>query len=116
MDGDWWYCSSPQRTFAVRVLGGRVVEGPPSVRRFLGQSPKRIGDWLRSHGEAHFHRLHVYDYVYRWGNNPKRVTLRGRSCRVVLRGTTMRSVLVEFENGQQEVVSYRALKLRDRQW
>lgn len=49
-------------------------------------------------------------YRYAWGNNPKRATLKGRRCRVLVTARTMGSVLVEFENGQREVVSRRALR------
>lgn len=49
-------------------------------------------------------------YRYTWGNNVKRATLRGRTCRVVCRGA-MNSALVEFtDNGQREVVSRNALR------
>jgi hypothetical protein len=48
-------------------------------------------------------------YVYRWRNNAKRFTLFGRRCRVICRGT-MNSALVEFENGQREVISRNALR------
>ena len=49
-------------------------------------------------------------YVYVWGNNPKRATLKGRRCRIVARGA-LGSCLVEFgDNGQREVVSQRALR------
>ena len=48
-------------------------------------------------------------YVYRWRNNPKRATLYGRKCRVLARGS-LNSALVEFENGQREVVSRNALR------
>jgi hypothetical protein len=48
-------------------------------------------------------------YVYRWRNNPKRATLYGRRCTIVVRGT-MNSALVRFENGQLEVVSRNALR------
>jgi hypothetical protein len=47
-------------------------------------------------------------YVYRWGNNAKRATLKGQTCRILARGQ-MRSCLVEFTDGQREVVSVRAL-------
>ena len=48
-------------------------------------------------------------YEYRWGNNPKRATLKGRKCRVLARGK-MNSCMVEFENGQRECVSRNALR------
>jgi len=48
-------------------------------------------------------------YVYKWGNNEKRATMKGRACRILKVGG-MNSVLVEFENGQTEIVSRRALR------
>ena len=49
-------------------------------------------------------------YVYTWGNNPKRKTLKGRQCRVLARGT-MNSAMVEFiDNGQREVISRNAIR------
>lgn len=48
-------------------------------------------------------------YVYAWKNNPKRKGLFGRKCRVLIRGK-MNSALVEFENGQREVISRNALR------
>ena len=50
-----------------------------------------------------------YPYIYTWGNNPKRLTLKGRKCRVIARGS-LNSVGVEFENGQREVISRYALR------
>lgn len=47
-------------------------------------------------------------YQYRWGNNPKRAKMKGRMCRKVATGK-MRSVLIEFENGQREITSQRAI-------
>lgn len=49
-------------------------------------------------------------YRYAWGNNAKRATLKDRMCRVLARGK-MNSALVEFENGQREIVSRNALRL-----
>ena len=49
------------------------------------------------------------EYIYAWGNNEKRAELKGRKC-VVLARLKMNSVLVEFENGQQEVISRNALR------
>lgn len=48
-------------------------------------------------------------YVYVWKNDPKRRTLYGRRCRVLARGS-LNSCLVEFENGQREVISRNALR------
>jgi len=48
-------------------------------------------------------------YIYIWGNNPKRQTLKGRKCHILQR-FTMNSALIEFENGQKEVISRNALR------
>jgi len=50
-----------------------------------------------------------YPYQYAWKNNEKRATLYGRCCRVVVCGK-MNSCLVEFDNGQREVISRNALR------
>ncbi len=47
--------------------------------------------------------------IFSWGNNPKRATLKGRLCKVVTSGAK-NSCLVEFEDGQREIVSIRALR------
>jgi len=49
------------------------------------------------------------EYIYTWGNNTKRATLKGRKCRVLQR-LTLNSAVVEFENGQREVISRNALR------
>jgi hypothetical protein len=48
-------------------------------------------------------------YIYSWGNNPRRAQFKGRQCRVLAAGR-MRSVLLEFENGERIVSSSRALR------
>jgi hypothetical protein len=48
--------------------------------------------------------------IYAWKNNKKRARLYGRSCRIVCRSTRFNSVLVEFENGQRECVSFNAMQ------
>ena len=49
-------------------------------------------------------------YIYYWKGNPKRASLKGRTCCVLARGS-MNSALVEFcDNGQREVVSRNALR------
>ena len=48
-------------------------------------------------------------YWYAWKNNPKRKTLYGRKFKVLVRGK-MNSALVEFENGQKEVISRNAMR------
>lgn len=51
----------------------------------------------------------TFDRVYRWRNNLKRMRFYGRRCRIIEQGSTMRSVLVEFEDGERIVTSIRAL-------
>ena len=49
-------------------------------------------------------------YTYAWGNNPKRIRMKGRVCRVICRGK-MNSALIEFlDDKQQEVISRNALR------
>lgn len=49
-------------------------------------------------------------YRYRWGNNEKRLTMKGRICVVLARGR-MNSCLIEFvDDGQQEIVSRNSLR------
>ena len=51
-----------------------------------------------------------FDRVFSWRNNERRRELYGRRCRVLAKGTTMNSVLIEFENGERTVTSQRALR------
>lgn len=49
-------------------------------------------------------------YIYKWGNNPKRLTMKGRICKCLVRGK-MNSCLIEFlDNKQREIISRNALK------
>lgn len=44
-------------------------------------------------------------YRYKWGNNSKRKTMKGRFCRILAYGKK-NSIMIEFiDNGQQECVS-----------
>lgn len=53
-------------------------------------------------------------YAYGWGNNEKRATLKGRACKVVVRGR-MNSILIEFtDNGQCEITSRHAVRLLEK--
>ncbi len=51
-------------------------------------------------------------YYYAWKNNPKRLTLYLRECKVIARGR-MNSCLIEFETGQKECVSRNSIR---RKW
>jgi hypothetical protein len=48
-------------------------------------------------------------HIFTWGNGEKRATLKGRECRILVHGKK-RSVRVEFENGQLEIVDFYALR------
>ena len=50
-----------------------------------------------------------YTHRFAWGNNPKRATLKGRLCRIIAAGKK-NSVMIEFADGQREIVSRRALR------
>jgi hypothetical protein len=49
-------------------------------------------------------------HVYAWRNNEKRATLYGRKCRILARTPNRRSLVIEFEDGQREIVSRRAVR------
>jgi len=52
----------------------------------------------------------VTKYIYAWGNNSKRETMKGRECEI-LHHLTKGSVYVKFtDNGQTEITSRRALR------
>lgn len=51
----------------------------------------------------------MYPYFFPWRNNTKRATLYKKRFRILARGK-MNSVLVEFENGQREVISRNAIR------
>ena len=59
-------------------------------------------------GELYFF-MPKKNYIYKWKNNSKRVTLKGRECRVIKR-LKMNSAAVVFENGQFEIISRNALR------
>ena len=49
-------------------------------------------------------------YYFAWGNNAKRATLKGRTCRVLAR-MKKNSIVIEFlDNGQREVVSRNSIR------
>ena len=51
----------------------------------------------------------TYPYQYYFKNNEKRATLKGRRFRVLLR-MKRNSALVEFANGQREIISRNAIR------
>lgn len=55
----------------------------------------------------------AYPYRFHWKNNPEREKLFGKRCRVLSEGTKLRSVLIEFEDGEKIVTSTRALRRAD---
>jgi len=55
-----------------------------------------------------------FDRVYRWRNNTSRLPYFDKPCRILAKGTSMRSVLIEFEDGMRMVTSVRAVKKKKR--
>lgn len=53
--------------------------------------------------------MNEFPYRFAWKNNPKRAELFGKRCRIVASGSKG-SVMVEFEDGTEEIVSRRALR------
>lgn len=105
----WWYVSSGIATCLVEENDGVITDAAPIYQRFVGQPAKNLGDWLRSKGEVSFKKVGDLTHAYQWGNNSKRALMKGRPCRVLARGE-MRSVMIEFPDGQREIVSFRSLK------
>ena len=99
------------------LRGARLTEGRESSDALASALPlgggtitRALRDALPSGDWAGSSRLvTVMTHTYAWGNNEKRASLKGRHCRVVANGR-MRSVLVEFENGERVVTSQRALR------
>ena len=52
----------------------------------------------------------MFPYVFAWKNGEKWATLYGRRFRVIVRGKTMNTAMVEFEDGQREVISRQAIR------
>jgi len=47
--------------------------------------------------------------IFRWGNNEKRATMKGRECKIIARGR-MNSICIEFlDNGEHAIVSRRSV-------
>lgn len=50
------------------------------------------------------------NYIYTWGNNEKRKTMKGRVCIVLARGR-MNSIAIQFiDNSQIEIVSRNSIR------
>jgi hypothetical protein len=50
-----------------------------------------------------------YPYYYAWKNNPKRLSLCKRPCRILSIGS-LNSIMIQFEDGQTEIVSRNAIR------
>lgn len=71
-----------------------------------------IRETMAEHRHGQMIAFQTWPFVYGWGNNAKRATLKGRRCRILAGPSRMRTVLIEFENGQRETSSVRALRNR----
>ena len=56
-----WWCSSPRMTVAVELdESDRIIDGPPVVRRFIGQPMAHLVRWMRTrHGGGQLVQLHL---------------------------------------------------------
>ena len=53
-------------------------------------------------------------YKFMWGNNPKRLTMKGRHCKVIAYGAK-NSICIEFiDNNQREIVSRNSVRLDEK--
>jgi hypothetical protein len=57
----------------------------------------------------------TFEYIFSWKNNPERARMFGKRCRILNHGTRLRSILIEFEDGERMVVSERAVRRDDGQ-
>jgi hypothetical protein len=64
---------------------------------------------IRYHGNQTEIIMTEYKYIYSWGNNEKRKFMKNRRCAMLARGT-MNSCMIEFENGQREIVSRNSIR------
>lgn len=55
----WWLSSAKMTVGATVDEGGIVVDGPPIVRRFVGQRLERLVGWMRKQGGLRIERLGV---------------------------------------------------------
>lgn len=51
----------------------------------------------------------INTHYYAWKNNEKRQSMYKRPCRILATGN-INSCMIEFENGQREIVSRRAIR------
>ena len=96
MDADAGWMTWPQNAACMNVAGRPTITAMEGIIRSgkFRQGVTRMSD---------------YPYRFAWGNNPKRKTLKGRRCRVLGR-MKKNSIVIEFENGQQEVVSRNSIR------
>lgn len=47
---EWWWLSTKRMTVAVETTNRIVTDGPPIVRKFIGQPSHNLGAWLRKQG------------------------------------------------------------------
>ncbi len=51
-----------------------------------------------------------FDRIYYWSNNATRLRFHRQRCRIIAKGSSMRSALIEFEDGERIVTSIRAVR------
>ena len=102
-----------ERTKIRKMIFSAVIN-PDKMRKHLRNIKREWNEWWEEVGDYSYcieieYQPKSVEYVYRWKNNSKRQSLYGRICQVLARGK-MNSALVEFENGQREIISRNALR------
>ena len=54
----WYWLSTKRMTIGVRISAdGIVQEGPPIVRKFIGQPLRNLTNWLQRQGDSRWAQL-----------------------------------------------------------
>ena len=53
----WFYLSSERMTIGVYLSDGLIRWAPPIARKFVGQRPEKLGEWMRQQGGFRAERL-----------------------------------------------------------
>ena len=87
-----------------------IHHGRKIIYQYNGGVKRRMQLTLFKNQDAESVRLNDLLYRYCWGNNEKRITMKGRICKVLAWGK-MNSCMIEFtDNKQREIVSRNSLR------
>lgn len=74
---------------------------------------KNLGTYICTFKQTNFQGIvgtYGTTYVYAWGNNEKRKTMKGRECVVLARGAKNSCMIQFLDNSQRECVSRNSLR------